>query len=188
MICVRVRVLTTAGRRWRSFSLQRIRLELNVAQTRWNRALAVISAPRVSETRRFLRARMRVQAPACAPLAALTSCLFCVRACVCVCVCVQPRWKSSPMWPSGAGSRQPCPRESALRRAAVSGNIPALPPHHVPGGRSVRVFICCNPDGKTPPDLCPDLTTHRDPSSIKPLPLFICSKILFFAPTKHRFL
>uniref|UniRef100_A0A665WNQ2 NACHT and WD repeat domain containing 2 n=1 Tax=Echeneis naucrates TaxID=173247 RepID=A0A665WNQ2_ECHNA len=50
------------------------------------------------------------------------------------------------MWPSGVGSRQPCPRESALRRAAISGNINALPPHHVPTGRSVRVFICANPD------------------------------------------
>uniref|UniRef100_A0A3Q1FTD9 Uncharacterized protein n=1 Tax=Acanthochromis polyacanthus TaxID=80966 RepID=A0A3Q1FTD9_9TELE len=50
------------------------------------------------------------------------------------------------MWPSGVGSRQPCPRESALRRAAISGNINALPPHHVPTGRSVRVFICSNPD------------------------------------------
>ncbi|MEQ2195747.1 hypothetical protein XENOCAPTIV_017727, partial [Xenoophorus captivus] len=59
-----------------------------------------------------------------------------------------PRWKSPPMWPSGVGSRQACPRESALRRAAISGNINALPPHHVPTGRSVRVFICANPDGK----------------------------------------
>ncbi|KAJ3585321.1 hypothetical protein NHX12_014042 [Muraenolepis orangiensis] len=50
------------------------------------------------------------------------------------------------MWPSGAGSRPPCPRESALRRAAVSGNLQALPPGHVPLGRSVRVFICANPD------------------------------------------
>ncbi|KAG7241620.1 hypothetical protein INR49_025540 [Caranx melampygus] len=30
--------------------------------------------------------------------------------------------------------------------AAISGNINALPPHHVPTGRSVRVFICANPD------------------------------------------
>uniref|UniRef100_A0A3B4VJE8 NACHT and WD repeat domain containing 2 n=1 Tax=Seriola dumerili TaxID=41447 RepID=A0A3B4VJE8_SERDU len=59
---------------------------------------------------------------------------------------MNPRWKSPPMWPSGVGSRQPCPRESALRRAAISGNINALPPHHVPTGRSVRVFICANPD------------------------------------------
>uniref|UniRef100_A0A3Q2SUR9 NACHT and WD repeat domain containing 2 n=2 Tax=Fundulus heteroclitus TaxID=8078 RepID=A0A3Q2SUR9_FUNHE len=60
---------------------------------------------------------------------------------------MNPRWKSPPMWPSGVGSsRQPCPRESALRKAAVSGNINALPPHHVPTGRSVRVFICANPD------------------------------------------
>ncbi|KAK1890563.1 NACHT and WD repeat domain containing protein 2 [Dissostichus eleginoides] len=50
------------------------------------------------------------------------------------------------MWPSGVGSRQPCPRESALRKAAISGNINALP-QHVPTGRSVRVFICANPDG-----------------------------------------
>ncbi|KAJ4948625.1 hypothetical protein JOQ06_020158 [Pogonophryne albipinna] len=49
------------------------------------------------------------------------------------------------MWPSGVGSRQPCPRESALRKAAISGNINALP-QHVPTGRSVRVFICANPD------------------------------------------
>uniref|UniRef100_A0A673JFF9 Uncharacterized protein n=1 Tax=Sinocyclocheilus rhinocerous TaxID=307959 RepID=A0A673JFF9_9TELE len=53
------------------------------------------------------------------------------------------------MWPSGASSRQPCPRESALRRAAISGNVLALPPFHVPTGRSVRVFICANPDGKS---------------------------------------
>uniref|UniRef100_A0A674F1N1 NACHT and WD repeat domain containing 2 n=1 Tax=Salmo trutta TaxID=8032 RepID=A0A674F1N1_SALTR len=50
------------------------------------------------------------------------------------------------MWPSGVGSRQPCLRESALRRAAISGNVLALPQHHVPTGRSVRVFICANPD------------------------------------------
>ncbi|MCJ8731469.1 hypothetical protein PDJAM_G00199950 [Pangasius djambal] len=59
---------------------------------------------------------------------------------------MNPRWKSSPMWPSGVGSRLPCPRESALRRAAISGNVLALPPYHVPTGRSVRVFICANPD------------------------------------------
>uniref|UniRef100_A0A8P4JZU8 NACHT and WD repeat domain containing 2 n=1 Tax=Dicentrarchus labrax TaxID=13489 RepID=A0A8P4JZU8_DICLA len=58
---------------------------------------------------------------------------------------MNPRWKSPPMWPSGAGSRQPCPRESALRKAAISGNINSLP-HNVPTGRSVRVFICSNPD------------------------------------------
>uniref|UniRef100_A0A3Q1FP06 Uncharacterized protein n=1 Tax=Acanthochromis polyacanthus TaxID=80966 RepID=A0A3Q1FP06_9TELE len=63
------------------------------------------------------------------------------------------------MWPSGVGSRQPCPRESALRRAAISGNINALPPHHVPTGRSVRVFICSNPDGKSlPPHQRPSFT------------------------------
>uniref|UniRef100_A0A672J4W6 Uncharacterized protein n=1 Tax=Salarias fasciatus TaxID=181472 RepID=A0A672J4W6_SALFA len=70
------------------------------------------------------------------------------------------------MWPSGVGSRQPCPRESALRRAAVSGNINALPPHHVPTGRSVRVFICANPDGKThpPPPPLPTPSLHHHPS------------------------
>ncbi|KPP75140.1 hypothetical protein Z043_105636 [Scleropages formosus] len=57
------------------------------------------------------------------------------------------RWKPAPMWPSGAGSRLPCPRESALRRAVLSGDVLALPPHHVPAGRSVRVFISANPDG-----------------------------------------
>ncbi|XP_018590871.1 NACHT and WD repeat domain-containing protein 2 [Scleropages formosus] len=56
------------------------------------------------------------------------------------------RWKPAPMWPSGAGSRLPCPRESALRRAVLSGDVLALPPHHVPAGRSVRVFISANPD------------------------------------------
>ncbi|XP_041926854.1 NACHT and WD repeat domain-containing protein 2 isoform X2 [Alosa sapidissima] len=50
------------------------------------------------------------------------------------------------MWPSGVGSRQPNPRDSALRRAAISGNVLALPPFHVPTGRAVRVFICANPD------------------------------------------
>uniref|UniRef100_A0A8C2ITE3 NACHT and WD repeat domain containing 2 n=1 Tax=Cyprinus carpio TaxID=7962 RepID=A0A8C2ITE3_CYPCA len=59
---------------------------------------------------------------------------------------MNPRLKSPPMWPSGVGSRQPCPRDSALRRAAISGNVLALPPFHVPTGRSVRVFICANPD------------------------------------------
>lgn len=94
------------------------------------------------------------------------SLLVCVCACVLVCVwplitplegtkdlsvCtwLQLRWKSPSMWPSGVGSRQPCLRESALRRAAISGNVLALPQHHVPTGRSVRVFICANPDGKT---------------------------------------
>ncbi|KAL4630189.1 NACHT and WD repeat domain-containing protein 2 [Arapaima gigas] len=61
-------------------------------------------------------------------------------------VVLQLRWKSAPMWPSGAGGRLPCPRESALRRAALGGNVLALPPHHVPTGRSVRVFISANPD------------------------------------------
>ncbi|XP_048092638.1 NACHT and WD repeat domain-containing protein 2 isoform X1 [Alosa alosa] len=59
---------------------------------------------------------------------------------------MNPRWKASPMWPSGVGSRQPNPRDSALRRAAISGNVLALPPFHVPTGRAVRVFICANPD------------------------------------------
>lgn len=140
-----------------------IRLELNVSKTRrgfrcrrWNRALAVISATCVDETRRFLRKNACPSVCVCAPGRANIRPLLCP----CVCLCVQPRWKSSPMWPSGVGSRQPCPRESALRRAAVSGNISALPPHHVPSGRSVRVFICCNPDGKTPPDLCALTSRH----------------------------
>ncbi|CAL8378220.1 unnamed protein product [Gadus morhua 'NCC'] len=59
---------------------------------------------------------------------------------------VNPRWTPAVMWPTGAGTRPPCPRESALRRAAISGNVQALPPNHVPTGRSVRVFICANPD------------------------------------------
>ncbi|XP_053314331.1 NACHT and WD repeat domain-containing protein 2 [Spea bombifrons] len=50
------------------------------------------------------------------------------------------------MWPSGASSRLPCPRDSALRRAAFSGNLYALPPHLVPTGRCVRVFISANPE------------------------------------------
>ncbi|XP_033870299.2 NACHT and WD repeat domain-containing protein 2-like isoform X1 [Acipenser ruthenus] len=50
------------------------------------------------------------------------------------------------MWPTGAGSRLPCPRDSSLRRAALCGNVLAISPHHVPTGRSVRVFICGNPE------------------------------------------
>ncbi|KAM6345662.1 NACHT and WD repeat domain-containing protein 2 [Podargus strigoides] len=50
------------------------------------------------------------------------------------------------MWPAGAGGRLPCPRDAALRRAAFSGNLSALPPHLVPSGRSVRVFISANPE------------------------------------------
>ncbi|MEE6462291.1 hypothetical protein FKM82_001542 [Ascaphus truei] len=50
------------------------------------------------------------------------------------------------MWPSGAGSRLPCSRDTALRRAALSGNLSALPSHLVPTGRSVRVFISANPE------------------------------------------
>uniref|UniRef100_A0A6I8NWK5 NACHT and WD repeat domain containing 2 n=1 Tax=Ornithorhynchus anatinus TaxID=9258 RepID=A0A6I8NWK5_ORNAN len=46
----------------------------------------------------------------------------------------------------GAGSRLPWARESALRRAAFCGNLSALPPHLVPAGRSVRVFISANPE------------------------------------------
>ncbi|KYO45876.1 NACHT and WD repeat domain-containing protein 2 [Alligator mississippiensis] len=44
------------------------------------------------------------------------------------------------------GGRLPCPRDSALRRAAFCGNLAALPSHLVPGGRSVRVFISANPE------------------------------------------
>ncbi|KAM6205717.1 NACHT and WD repeat domain-containing protein 2 [Sarcoramphus papa] len=50
------------------------------------------------------------------------------------------------MWPAGAGGRPPCPRDAALRRAAFSGNLSALPSHLVPSGRSVRVFISANPE------------------------------------------
>ncbi|KAM4808251.1 NACHT and WD repeat domain-containing protein 2 [Rhinophrynus dorsalis] len=50
------------------------------------------------------------------------------------------------MWPTGASSRIPCSRDSALRRAAFSGNLAALPSHLVPTGRSVRVFISANPE------------------------------------------
>ncbi|XP_029445447.1 NACHT and WD repeat domain-containing protein 2 [Rhinatrema bivittatum] len=50
------------------------------------------------------------------------------------------------MWPAGAGSRLPCPRDSALRRAAFCGNLAALPAHLLPTGRSVRVFISANPE------------------------------------------
>ncbi|CAK7294802.1 NACHT and WD repeat domain-containing protein 2 isoform X1 [Vulpes vulpes] len=50
------------------------------------------------------------------------------------------------MWPAGAGTRLPCPRDSALRRAAFCGNLSALPTHLVPAGRSVRVFISANPE------------------------------------------
>ncbi|XP_040443718.1 NACHT and WD repeat domain-containing protein 2 isoform X1 [Falco naumanni] len=50
------------------------------------------------------------------------------------------------MWPAGAGGRLPCPRDAALRRAAFSGNLAALPSHLVPSGRSVRVFISANPE------------------------------------------
>ncbi|KAE8629352.1 hypothetical protein XENTR_v10000453 [Xenopus tropicalis] len=50
------------------------------------------------------------------------------------------------MWPSGASSRFPCSRDSALRKAAFSGNLSALPSHLIPTGRSVRVFISANPE------------------------------------------
>ncbi|XP_041121063.1 NACHT and WD repeat domain-containing protein 2-like [Polyodon spathula] len=50
------------------------------------------------------------------------------------------------MWPTGVGSRLPCPRDSSLRRAALCGNVLAISPHHVPTGKSVRVFMCANPD------------------------------------------
>ncbi|XP_017680183.1 PREDICTED: NACHT and WD repeat domain-containing protein 2 [Lepidothrix coronata] len=50
------------------------------------------------------------------------------------------------MWPAGAGGRLPCPRDAALRRAAFSGNLSALPSHLAPTGRSVRVFISANPE------------------------------------------
>lgn len=53
------------------------------------------------------------------------------------------------MWPAGAGTKQLCARDSALRRAAFSGNLTALPSHLVPAGRSVRVFISANPEGKS---------------------------------------
>ncbi|KAK1175609.1 NACHT and WD repeat domain-containing protein 2-like [Acipenser oxyrinchus oxyrinchus] len=50
------------------------------------------------------------------------------------------------MWPTGVGSRLPCPRDSSLRRVALCGNVLAMSPHHVPTGKSVRVFMCANPD------------------------------------------
>lgn len=52
------------------------------------------------------------------------------------------------MWPAGAGTKLPCARDSALRRAAFCGNLTALPSHLVPAGRSVRVFISANPEGE----------------------------------------
>uniref|UniRef100_A0A8D0GI68 NACHT and WD repeat domain-containing protein 2 n=1 Tax=Sphenodon punctatus TaxID=8508 RepID=A0A8D0GI68_SPHPU len=50
------------------------------------------------------------------------------------------------MWPAGAGGKLPCPRDSAFRRAAFSGNLLALPAHLAPSGRSVRVFVSANPE------------------------------------------
>lgn len=58
------------------------------------------------------------------------------------------------MWPAGAGTKLPCPRDSALRRAAFSGNLTALPSHLVPAGRSVRVFISANPEGESLDRVC----------------------------------
>lgn len=58
---------------------------------------------------------------------------------------------SGGMWPAGAGGRPSCPRDAALRRAAFSGNLSALPSHLVPSGRSVRVFISANPEGNPRP-------------------------------------
>ncbi|TKC35007.1 hypothetical protein EI555_005291, partial [Monodon monoceros] len=56
--------------------------------------------------------------------------------------------EAAAMWPAGAGTKLPCPRDSALRRAAFSGNLTALPSHLMPAGRSVRVFISANPEGR----------------------------------------
>lgn len=50
------------------------------------------------------------------------------------------------MWPSGASSRVPCSRDSAIRRAAFAGNLPALPPHLLPTGKCVRVFLSADPE------------------------------------------
>lgn len=73
------------------------------------------------------------------------------------------------MWPAGAGTRLPCPRDSALRRAAFSGNLNALPSHLVPAGRSVRVFISANPEGKSFARICPSVLpsvrARREPES-----------------------
>lgn len=65
------------------------------------------------------------------------------------------------MWPAGAGTKLPCPRDSALRRAAFSGNLTALPSHLVPAGRSVRVFISANPEGMSLACSCP--SARREP-------------------------
>nr|XP_060633820.1 NACHT and WD repeat domain-containing protein 2 isoform X1 [Anolis sagrei ordinatus] len=50
------------------------------------------------------------------------------------------------MWPTGGAGKLPSPRDSALRRAAFSGNLSALPSHLAPSGRSVRVFVSTNPE------------------------------------------
>uniref|UniRef100_A0A8C0VVR8 Uncharacterized protein n=1 Tax=Castor canadensis TaxID=51338 RepID=A0A8C0VVR8_CASCN len=79
------------------------------------------------------------------------------------------------MWPAGAGTKLPCPRDSALRRAAFSGNLTALPSHLVPAGRSVRVFISANPEGKFLARVCLSFyssfcqSTRREPKTV-PLP------------------
>nr|XP_020025206.1 NACHT and WD repeat domain-containing protein 2-like [Castor canadensis] len=69
------------------------------------------------------------------------------------------------MWPAGAGTKLPCPRDSALRRAAFSGNLTALPSHLVPAGRSVRVFISANPEGHMPVHLLAELELYLDPGN-----------------------
>ncbi|XP_058049899.1 NACHT and WD repeat domain-containing protein 2 [Ahaetulla prasina] len=50
------------------------------------------------------------------------------------------------MWPAGTAGKLAAPRDSALRKAAFSGNLSALPLHLVPSGRSVRVFVSANPE------------------------------------------
>uniref|UniRef100_A0A803SVV2 NACHT and WD repeat domain containing 2 n=1 Tax=Anolis carolinensis TaxID=28377 RepID=A0A803SVV2_ANOCA len=50
------------------------------------------------------------------------------------------------MWPTGGAGKVSSPRDSALRRAAFSGNLSALPSHLAPSGRSVRVFVSTNPE------------------------------------------
>uniref|UniRef100_A0A8C5SA30 NACHT and WD repeat domain containing 2 n=1 Tax=Laticauda laticaudata TaxID=8630 RepID=A0A8C5SA30_LATLA len=48
------------------------------------------------------------------------------------------------MWPAGTAGKAPAPRDSALRKAAFSGHLSALPMHLAPSGRSVRVFVSAN--------------------------------------------
>ncbi|KAK9399177.1 NACHT and WD repeat domain-containing protein 2 [Crotalus adamanteus] len=50
------------------------------------------------------------------------------------------------MWPAGTAGKLPAPRDSALRKAAFSGNLSALPLHLAPSGRRVRVFVSANPE------------------------------------------